>query len=117
MRKVSFIFLIIQLSILNTNAQNIDSLKQELTVTKKDTNQFKILTELYWHYIKSYPDSAFPYAQKAYELSKEIKYDAGIRYSLDAMSGVAHTLNNYKQALNYALMSLPLFTKAKDTIG
>jgi signal transduction histidine kinase len=117
MKKVSFIFLIIQFSILTTNAQNIDSLKQELTVTKKDTNQFKILTELYWHYINSYPDSAFPYAQKAYELSNEIKFDAGIRYSLGALSGIAQTLNNYKQALNYALMALPLFTKAKDTIG
>ena len=117
MRKVCLILLGLQLSIFNTNAQNIDSLKQELTVAKKDTNQLKILTDLYWHYINSYPDSAFPYAQKAYELSKEIKSDAGTRYSLGALSGIAQTLNNYKQALNYDSMSLPLFTKAKDTIG
>ena len=78
--------------------QNIDSLKQELTVAKRDTTQFKVLTALYSNYLNSYPDSAFPYAQKAYELSKEINFDAGIRYSLGDMSGIAQSLNNYKQA-------------------
>jgi signal transduction histidine kinase len=117
MKKILFVFLLMLLSTPDTNAQNIDSLKHALTTAKEDTNKVEILTTLYFHYANAYPDSALPYAQKAYELSKEIKFDAGIRYLLGAMSGIAQKLNNYKQALTYDSMSLPLFIKAKDTMG
>ncbi|MES1226639.1 MAG: hypothetical protein ABUT20_64795, partial [Bacteroidota bacterium] len=117
MRKKLFPFLIILLSILNANAQNIDSLKQELAIAKKDSTQVDILSQLYLYYVNSYPDSALPYAREAYELSKELKFDWGVRYFLGGMSNIAQTLNNYKQALAYDTMSLPLFVKAKDTVG
>jgi signal transduction histidine kinase len=94
-----------------------DSLKHELADAKEDTNKVAILSALYFHYANAYPDSALPYIQEAYQISKELKFDVGIRYSIGAMSEMAQRLNNYKQALNYDSMVLPLFVKAKDTAG
>jgi signal transduction histidine kinase len=117
MKKKFFVLSLIFFSALNTNAQNTDSLKQALAVEKEDTKKVEILFSLYSHYANAYPDSALPYIQQAYQLSKDIKFDIGVRYSLGAMSEMAQRLNNYKQALNYDLMLLPLFVKAKDTAG
>ncbi|HMG68943.1 MAG TPA: ATP-binding protein [Chitinophagaceae bacterium] len=115
--KKLFVFLLVLPSILNTNAQNIDSLKHALTLAKDDTNKVITLYSLYYHYKRDYPDSALPYMQESYQLSNKIKFDAGIRHSLLELSDLALNLNNYKQALNYDLMALPLFIKMKDTLG
>ena len=117
MKKKFSVFLLVLLSILNTNAQNIDSLKRILTIAKEDTNKVEILYTLYYHYRNTYPDSALPYIQEAYKLSKEIKFDLGVRYSLSELSDMAQTLNNYKQALNYDSIGLALFIRMKDTAG
>ncbi len=117
MKKIFFIFLLVQLSILNTKAQYIDSLKQALTVAKEDTNKVGILFNLYLGYQYTYPDSALTYIQESYELSNKLKFDVGIRYSLLGLGDIAQRFNNDKQALNYNSMALPLFVKMKDTIG
>src|SRR5664279_3685786 len=117
MKKRFFVFLLALHSILNTNAQNIDSLKRALTIAREDTNKVIILFSLYYHYKSEYPDSALPYMQESYNLSNKIKFDAGIRHSLLELSDLALNLNNYKQALNSDLMALPLFIKMKDTSG
>ncbi|HYK46835.1 MAG TPA: ATP-binding protein [Parafilimonas sp.] len=117
MKQKFFAFLLIFLSALNTNAQNVDSMKHALTLSKEDTNKVWTLYSLYHYYKNAYPDSALPYIQESYQLSNKMKYDAGIRYSLLELSDVAEDLNNYKQALNYNLMALPLFVKMKDTSG
>src|SRR4051794_23923756 len=117
MKKIFSIFLFALLSLLTTNAQNIDSLKQALTVAKEDSNKVEILFTLFARYVDAYPDSALPYIQQAYQLSKEIKFDYGIRLSLVAMSGIAQTLNNYKQALSYDSMALALSVKTNDTLS
>jgi two-component system, NtrC family, sensor kinase len=115
MKKGLFVFLFLLFSILNSKAQNIDSLKQALTIAKEDANKIKILHGLYYHYKNAYPDSALPYMQEAYQLSKEIKFDLGIGSSLIELGHISQTLNNYKQALNYDSMALALFVKMKDT--
>jgi two-component system, NtrC family, sensor kinase len=117
MKKIFFIFLLVPLSILNIKAQNIDSLKHALTLAKEDTNKVWTLYSLYRYYKNAYPDSALPYIQESYQLSNKLKYDEGIRYSLLELSDMAQALNNYKQALNYNLMALPLFIKINDTAG
>jgi two-component system, NtrC family, sensor kinase len=117
MKKIFFIFLLVPLSILNIKAQNIDSLKHALTLAKEDTNKVWTLYSLYRYYKNAYPDSALPYIQESYQLSNKLKYDEGIRYSLLELSDMAQALNNFKQALNYNLMALPLFIKINDTAG
>ena len=117
MKKIFFIFLLVLLSTFNTNAQNLDSLKLALTTAKEDSNKVFTLYSLYLHYKKDYPDSALPYIQESYQLSNKIKFDEGIRYSLLELSDMAQALNNYKQALNYNSMALPLFVRMKDTLG
>jgi two-component system NtrC family sensor kinase len=117
MKKAFFAVLLVLLSILNTNAQNIDSLKKVLKVAKEDSNQVSTLYNIYIYYKYSYPDSALPYIQESYQLSNKLKFDAGIRYALIQLSDMAQSLNNYKQALNYDSMALPLFEKLKDTLG
>jgi len=117
MKKKFFVLLLIFFSNFHASPQNIDSMKQALTTAKEDSNKAEILFAISSYYINAYPDSALPYLQEAYQLSKEIKFDGGIRYCLVAMSGIAQTLNNYKQALNYDSMALALSVKAKDTMG
>jgi len=117
MKQKFFVFLLISLLAFNTNAQNADSLKHALTLAKEDTNKVGTLYSLYRYYKNAYPDSALPYIQESYQLSNKLKYDEGIRYSLLELSDMAQALNNYKQALNYNLMALPLFIKINDTAG
>ena len=116
MKKLFFSISVILLSTLNIKAQNIDSLKQVLIIAKKDITNSKIYSILL-SYARADPDSALPYIQVVYQLSKEIKYDYGIRHSLGTMSEKMQTLNNYKQALYYDSMALDLHVKAKDTLG
>jgi two-component system, NtrC family, sensor kinase len=115
MKKRAFVFLLVLLSILNTNAQNIDSLKHALTTAKEDTNKVIILGTLSLHYTKAYPDSALPYMQEAYQLSKNLKFDLGIRFSLTELSDLYQQLNNYKQSLMYDSIKLDWFKRLKDT--
>ena len=115
MKKGFFVFLFLLLSILNTNAQNIDSLKHALTTAKEDTNKVIILGSLSFYYAKAYPDSALPYIQEAYQLSKNLKFDLGIRVSLVELSDLYQNLNNYKQSLMYDSIKLDLFERLKDT--
>lgn len=117
MKKNVFVLLLIFFSGINTNAQNIDSLKQALTIAKEDRNKVKLLYAFYDHYYNAYPDSALLYMQEAYQLSKELKFDSGVRYALAELGYLTQTLNNYKQALNYDSMALALCARTKDTEG
>ena len=115
MKKKFFVFLFVLFSILNTNAQNIDSLKRALTIAKEDSSKVAILFTLYYNYKYAYVDSALPYIQAALQLCKKLKTDIGIGVSLGELGEISQTLENYKQALNYGLMALDLFAKMKDT--
>ncbi len=55
MKKNLFVLLLSLLSVLDANAQNIDSLKKKLATAKEDTTKYNILSDLYWYYVNSYP--------------------------------------------------------------
>ena len=116
MKKAYFFFFLL-LSTVSAKAQNIDSLKRALAAAKEDTNKLGILYTLYFDYKNSYPDSALPYIQEAYQLSIKVKSDQGVRWSLLELGEMAQTFGNDKQALSYDSMALPLFGKMKDTLG
>ncbi|MEP7109899.1 MAG: hypothetical protein ABI760_18025 [Ferruginibacter sp.] len=50
MIKNLFVLLLVVLSTLNTDTQNIDSLKQGLATAQEDTNKVKIMFALYYNY-------------------------------------------------------------------
>jgi len=115
MKKKFLVFLLVLLSALNPNAQNIDSLKQALSTAKEDTNKIYTLYALYLNYIDSYPDSALPYLQQIYQLSKDLDFYHGTSASLTELSDLYQRLNNYKQSLIYDSIKLDLFERSKDT--
>ena len=109
MKRISFVFAFVLLFLHHTNAQNVDSLKRALTIAKEDTNKIEILGTLYFYYKTAYPDTALPSLQEAYQLSKNLKFDVGIRISLSELSDLYQRLNNYKQSLNYDSMKFSEF--------
>jgi hypothetical protein len=51
----------------------IDSLKQQLSVARVDTNKVNLLSRLSHEYAWSYPDTSIQYAQQALSISETIK--------------------------------------------
>jgi len=98
----------------------IDSLKQELSFAKADTNKVKLLTYLSYQYTWSYPDSCIRYTQEALALAKQLNYDNGIALSYHSMCRALTTSGNFPLALEYGFKALTLYERLnakQDMIG
>ena len=98
-----------------TNAQNIDSLKQQLANAREDPSKVILLHTLSNSYTWSYPDSAIMYAQQALKLAQKIAFERGIGMSTGSIGRALTTLGNYPLALEYGYRTLSFYEKQKDT--
>lgn len=101
--RVFFILVICSVgqTLVYANSHKIDSLRQELTLVKEDTNRIKLWLDISWEYHTSQPRQTIIYAQKAYQLSKDIYFKKGEASSLN-MLGIGHDVQgNLDEALHY----------------
>src|SRR4249919_2157570 len=96
---------------------NIDSLKQELSISKIDTSNVLSMVELVNQYKYSNADSALFYAQKALILSRNIKFHEGEFRSLLMMGFALSLASNHSRALELELKALRISEKYNFTIG
>ncbi|WP_276500882.1 tetratricopeptide repeat-containing sensor histidine kinase [Terrimonas pollutisoli] len=94
-----------------SNQFYIDSLKNELTIAKEDTNKVRLLAGLSYEYVVSSADTGVAYAQQALDLAKKLNFEDGI---LEAEGGLAWSLTisgNYPLALDHSFKTLSLAKK------
>ncbi|TMI65899.1 MAG: two-component sensor histidine kinase [Bacteroidetes bacterium] len=95
----------------------IDSLKQELSISKIDTSNVLSMVELVDQYKFSNVDSALLYAQKALMLSRKIQFHEGEFRSLLMMGYALSLASNHARALELELKALRIAEKYNFTIG
>ncbi len=86
----------------------IDSLKQLLIQSKKDTNRVLTLGKLAAEYYYYHPDSTYYYAYQGMLLAQELRYKRGERRNLLEMGYGLSQMGNYPKALDILLRSLKL---------
>jgi len=95
----------------------IDSLKNELSMSKIDTSNVLSMVELVNQYKYSNADSALLYAQKALVLSRKIKFHEGEFRSLFIMGFALSLASNHSRALELELKALRISEKYNFAIG
>jgi signal transduction histidine kinase len=115
MKKNFFVLLLVLLSALNTNAQNIDSLKQALALVKEDTTKVNLLNQLSWAYIFMNADTGVYYAKRGLQLSEAIGYTQGRFSNTEPLVIALCGLGNFKEALDYGFKGMQLSESVKDT--
>ncbi len=96
---------------------NIDSLKNELSISRVDTNKVLSMVELANQYKYANADSALFYAQNALILSRQIKFPEGEFKSLFMMGFAFSLASNQSRALELELRALRISEKYNFTIG
>ncbi|OFY66436.1 MAG: hypothetical protein A3H98_09305 [Bacteroidetes bacterium RIFCSPLOWO2_02_FULL_36_8] len=94
-----------------------DSLKAELKKNIADTTRINTLNALFSQYINSAPDTAFDYAQKALEFSKNIKWKKGLANSFHSIGHYYYTQADYPNAIKFWFIALRINEKLKDKPG
>ena len=121
MKKLIGLFLILSLSqpcfAQSYQQAIIDSLKQELSISKIDTSNVLSMVELVNQYKYANADSALFYAQKALMLSRKIKFHEGEFRSLLMMGFALSLASNHSRALELELKALRISEKYNFTIG
>jgi tetratricopeptide (TPR) repeat protein len=106
MKEVATIVLSCILSLIVPAQQNIDSLRQLLSISKTDTSSIQLMNQIAHEFVESLPDSTVKYANEARRLSQEINYPKGeINAILDLANAFA-LAGNYSKGLEYALDGL-----------
>jgi two-component system NtrC family sensor kinase len=95
----------------------IDSLKQQLSISKIDSSNVLSMVELVNQYKYANADSALFYAQKALSLSRKIKFHEGEFRSLFMMGFALSLADNHSRALELELKALRISEKYNFTIG
>lgn len=91
----------------------IDSLLQQLSIAKEDTNKVRLLDELSWQYVGNVPSKAMYYAQEALALAKKINYPRGIAAGYSAVGHVHYEMSEFTQALEAYMNTV----KAGEAMG
>lgn len=120
---LSMIFLLfMHLQGLAASHPEVDSIKNLLTIAalhqkKPDTSTINTLNKLAANYFKSNPDSAYYYGQKGIELSRKIKYRAGIANGLLETGHVNYFKGKSVQAKQNFDEAIALFKSLNDNKG
>ncbi|MEQ8925865.1 MAG: tetratricopeptide repeat protein [Fulvivirga sp.] len=119
MKKVFFYSLLAVglLTKLNAQTYKLDSLKQQLSITKVDSVKVQLLNDIAFGNININPIVAKDDVLIAYEKAKRISYNHGIARSLVVMGGVYWGFGNYEQALAHYLDALKEYQKLDDIKG
>ena len=106
MKKFATIVLSCILSLILPAQQNIDSLRQLLSVSKTDTGSIKLMNQIAHEFVELLPDSTFKYASEARRLSQEINYPKGEINAILDLANACTVAGNYSKGLEYALDGL-----------
>jgi tetratricopeptide (TPR) repeat protein len=119
-----FLFLLLSVSALaKPNSREIDSLKSTLQSsltaehTANDTSTINNLNKLANDYVKTSPDSAIYYYEKAIGLSRIIQYNRGIADGLVETGDLYYGKGNYEVSKRNLEEALVLYNKLHDLIG
>ncbi|GLU56088.1 tetratricopeptide repeat protein [Dyadobacter frigoris] len=116
--KLSFCLLFLVLNAqLYAQSQKADSLQNLLQKSKDDTNKVGILVDLATDLWSSNPEKTMEYAQKAMELSKQLKYFRGEARSHQVYGVYYWQKNDYVTALANYSKSKQIFENIKDKNG
>jgi signal transduction histidine kinase len=107
MRK-AFIFFIFLVTVQFSEAQDtlIDSAHNSLTSSKNDSIRFHWLTQVFYKYLFSTPDSCLPYAQQALLLARQIKSNRLLSGAYRSFGSLYYVIGDYPQALASAQEAL-----------
>ena len=94
-----------------TQNNRIDSLKQKLAISGRDTTRVLILSELANEYKFAVPDSAFFYGSKALELARELGFLRGEARILFILGVGYNAYGNVSKALDLQFKSLQIADK------
>ncbi|HTB26070.1 MAG TPA: hypothetical protein VK711_11910 [Puia sp.] len=116
MRKLFLIHLAwICMGTARTQNFNLDSLRDELSKSKPDTNALLLMSGLAKGYDHYHPDSTYYFGRQSLLLSQRLK---NVRFEvtgLISMSIGLRQMGNYPKALEYALQCLKLCDQTKNT--
>ncbi len=101
----------------NTYDKKIDSLHALLKTAKEDTNKVNILNSLSRELSSNNPQQALNYAQKALQLSNNLKYKGGMANSYSYIGCSYCDQSDYSKALKYFFKSLKIFEEIGNKKG
>ena len=118
MKKV-FLFFLCFLTTYITSAQRtlIDSLREQLEITKEDTIKVLRSSELSILHVFSNPDSAFYYASQGLELAKKIGYTKGEADIMFKLATYYRVTGYSSQGMQFANKALALYNTLNDKKG
>ncbi len=92
----------------------IDSLKNEITITKNDTIELVLFGKLSDAYTEINPDSAYHYAGKMLTITKKLDLKLEEVYALDQMGYALLNLGNYPRSLQTLLSAISITEDPKS---
>lgn len=100
------IFFIFSIGLYAQKQELIDSLNNELSLTKEDTSTVKLLNKIADEFKYSSPDSTFKYADIALQLSFDINYKLGKAKAYRLIGLSFSGRSEYEEALKYFFLSI-----------
>jgi tetratricopeptide (TPR) repeat protein/serine phosphatase RsbU (regulator of sigma subunit) len=110
---IVFIFFAVFLTI--NSFATIDSLKNQLKSAKNDSIRVQLMNRIAYKYSYKTPDSAFYFAQKAYDIAIENDYFTEAANSCLNISNIFYYKSDYIETTKYIQKALDLFKKTNDT--
>ena len=101
----------------NSQVQNIDSLKRLLEKSQPDTNRVNILMLLCYAYYFTNPETSLTYSERAGALAKELNYVKGEIVALNHAGESLRFLGDYPRSLRLQLRALELNRRIKNAEG
>ena len=110
MIKQIFLMVIFLLNVRPVLAQQryIDSLRNEIDVSKNDTISLILLAKIANLYSESNPDSAYRYAEKMFGISKKLALKQEEMAALGEMGYALLNVNNYPRSLQILLSAISI---------
>jgi len=108
------VFAVINVISLSAQTESIDSLKNELEITRNDTMQYALLDALSRNYLETKPDSALYYARRAMETARGLQFKLGQAVSLGKIGYAQQNLANYPASLKAYLSGIEIANDPKS---
>lgn len=112
-----FLFYVTIFNLTAQNSYEIDSLINDISIAKKDTNMVEMYLKIGDQYRYNEIDSAVKYYKKSLNISEKIEANKLTAKSLINIGVCYDTQGRSKQALEFYFKSLTLYKKLKDNIG
>lgn len=117
MKTIVCLLLIISLNLCPIHAQKqsvIDSLKNELSIAKEDTNKVNVLQSLGLNLLNSHPEESQKRALQILELSKKLEYPKGIAAAYNLMALNEEQRGNYAKTIEYHFKALEILETEQE---